>query len=147
MFYFLGMGDLEGLIDKVNELKLDENEELIGKLKQGNIKMIIASLFVTCSSNDYQNQKDVSSKETVPFCSKGLRYEELHIEYIISLGRSPLRRKVSRWKIFWQANWLIELSTRKNVEPRIVGIRSTFRCSTFFRLVEIRLFYTRNSWF
>eukprot|EP00794_Sanderia_malayensis_P017505 gene17505-19255_t len=31
----LGMGDLEGLIDKVNELKLDENEELIGKLKQG----------------------------------------------------------------------------------------------------------------
>ncbi len=36
--YFLinkGMGDLEGLIDKVNELKLDENEELIGKLKQG----------------------------------------------------------------------------------------------------------------
>lgn len=31
----LGMGDLEGLIDKVNELKLDENEELIDKLKQG----------------------------------------------------------------------------------------------------------------
>ena len=30
-----GMGDLEGLIDKVNELKLDENEELIDKLKQG----------------------------------------------------------------------------------------------------------------
>ena len=29
------MGDLEGLIDKVNELKLDENEELIDKLKQG----------------------------------------------------------------------------------------------------------------
>lgn len=31
----LGMGDIEGLIDKVNELKLDENEELIAKLKQG----------------------------------------------------------------------------------------------------------------
>lgn len=31
----LGMGDIEGLIDKVNELKLDENEELIDKLKQG----------------------------------------------------------------------------------------------------------------
>ena len=35
MPFFLGMGDLEGLIDKVNELKLDENEELIDKLKQG----------------------------------------------------------------------------------------------------------------
>ena len=34
---------------------------------------------------------------------------------------------------------LIELSPRKNVEPRIVGIRSTFRGSTFFRLVKIRL--------
>jgi signal recognition particle subunit SRP54 len=31
----LGMGDIEGLIDKVNELKLDDNEELISKLKQG----------------------------------------------------------------------------------------------------------------
>ena len=31
------MGDIEGLIDKVNELKLDENEELIDKLKQGTI--------------------------------------------------------------------------------------------------------------
>jgi len=29
------MGDIEGLIDKVNELKLDENEELIDKLKHG----------------------------------------------------------------------------------------------------------------
>ena len=29
------MGDIEGLIDKVNELKLEDNEELIGKLKQG----------------------------------------------------------------------------------------------------------------
>lgn len=31
----LGMGDLEGLIDKVNELKLEENDELIEKLKHG----------------------------------------------------------------------------------------------------------------
>ena len=31
----LGMGDIEGLIDKVNELKLEDSEELIGKLKQG----------------------------------------------------------------------------------------------------------------
>jgi len=35
MTFLLGMGDIEGLIDKVNELKLDENEELIDKLKQG----------------------------------------------------------------------------------------------------------------
>lgn len=31
----LGMGDIEGLIDKVNELKLDDNEELLEKLKHG----------------------------------------------------------------------------------------------------------------
>lgn len=31
----LGMGDIEGLMDKVNELKLDENDELINKLKHG----------------------------------------------------------------------------------------------------------------
>ncbi|XP_022659708.1 signal recognition particle 54 kDa protein-like [Varroa jacobsoni] len=31
----LGLGDIEGLIDKVNELKLDENHELIEKLKHG----------------------------------------------------------------------------------------------------------------
>ncbi len=40
IFFFLslslGMGDIEGLIDKVNELKLDDNEELIDKLKHGN---------------------------------------------------------------------------------------------------------------
>ena len=29
------MGDIEGLIDKVSELKLDDNEELMKKLKQG----------------------------------------------------------------------------------------------------------------
>uniref|UniRef100_A0A674MGQ0 Signal recognition particle 54 kDa protein n=1 Tax=Takifugu rubripes TaxID=31033 RepID=A0A674MGQ0_TAKRU len=31
----LGMGDIEGLIDRVNDLKLDDNEELIDKLKHG----------------------------------------------------------------------------------------------------------------
>lgn len=31
----LGMGDIEGLIDKVNELKLEDNEELIEKIKHG----------------------------------------------------------------------------------------------------------------
>lgn len=31
----LGMGDLEGLINKVNELKLEDNEDLIEKLKHG----------------------------------------------------------------------------------------------------------------
>ncbi|KAH8349720.1 hypothetical protein KR084_004757 [Drosophila pseudotakahashii] len=31
----LGMGDIEGLIDKVNELKLDGNEELLEKIKHG----------------------------------------------------------------------------------------------------------------
>ena len=45
-----------------------------------------------------------------------------------------------RRRNFQQSNWLIELLPRKNVEPRIVGIRSTFRGSTFFRLVEIRLY-------
>ena len=34
-FLLLGMGDIEGLIDKVNELKLDDNEELMKKLKHG----------------------------------------------------------------------------------------------------------------
>jgi signal recognition particle subunit SRP54 len=29
------MGDIEGLIDKVNELKLDDNEELLEKIKHG----------------------------------------------------------------------------------------------------------------
>ncbi|KAK3094121.1 hypothetical protein FSP39_024368 [Pinctada imbricata] len=31
----LGMGDIEGLIDKVNELKLDDNEDLMKKIKHG----------------------------------------------------------------------------------------------------------------
>lgn len=31
----LGMGDIEGLVEKVNQLKLDDNEALMNKLKQG----------------------------------------------------------------------------------------------------------------
>ena len=33
----VGMGDLEGLMEKVSDLKLDENEELMDKLKHGEI--------------------------------------------------------------------------------------------------------------
>ena len=44
------MGDLEGLIDKVNELKLDENEELIDKLKQGKLLFLTPDPFINkCS--------------------------------------------------------------------------------------------------
>jgi len=35
----LGMGDIEGLIDKVSELKLDDNEELIEKIKHGHFTL------------------------------------------------------------------------------------------------------------
>ena len=35
------MGDIEGLMDKVSELGLDENEELMDKLKHGNVTIII----------------------------------------------------------------------------------------------------------
>ena len=31
----LGLGDIEGLVDKVNELKLDDKEELIEKIQHG----------------------------------------------------------------------------------------------------------------
>jgi len=35
VLYFVGMGDIEGLIDKVNESKLEDNEELMKKLRHG----------------------------------------------------------------------------------------------------------------
>ena len=35
LIFSTGMGDIEGLMSKVSELKLDENEELIDKLKHG----------------------------------------------------------------------------------------------------------------
>ena len=31
----VGMGDIQGLVEKVNDLKLEDNEELIEKLKHG----------------------------------------------------------------------------------------------------------------
>ena len=31
----IGMGDIQGLVEKVNDLKLEDNEELIEKLKHG----------------------------------------------------------------------------------------------------------------
>ena len=55
------------------------------------------------------------------------------------LAGSPLDGKILKRKNFRQSHWLIELSPRKNFEALIVGIRSTFRGSTFFRLVEIQL--------
>lgn len=39
-----GMGDIEGLIDRVNDLKLDDNEELIDKLKHGKKHHVTSSI-------------------------------------------------------------------------------------------------------
>jgi len=33
------MGDIQGLVEKVNDLKLEDNEELIEKLKHGKYKL------------------------------------------------------------------------------------------------------------
>lgn len=41
------MGDIEGLIDRVNELKLDDNEELIDKLKHGQTLNSVTSQLYT----------------------------------------------------------------------------------------------------
>ena len=35
------MGDIEGLMDKVSELKLDDNQELLDKLKHGETKYFL----------------------------------------------------------------------------------------------------------
>ena len=40
VYNFSGMGDIEGLMDKVSELGLDENEELMDKLKHGKIVVL-----------------------------------------------------------------------------------------------------------
>lgn len=42
--FLSGMGDIEGLIDRVNELKLDDNEELIDKLKHGETPQMTTSV-------------------------------------------------------------------------------------------------------
>lgn len=49
LIFPLGMGDIEGLIDKVNELKLDDNEELIDKLKHGNYNVISTRMCIFVS--------------------------------------------------------------------------------------------------
>lgn len=51
LIFPLGMGDIEGLIDKVNELKLDDNEELIDKLKHGNYNIIFIRMCIFCVLN------------------------------------------------------------------------------------------------
>lgn len=35
----LGMGDIEGLVEKVSELGLEDNEELVKRLKQGTLTL------------------------------------------------------------------------------------------------------------
>ena len=49
----LGLGDIESLIDKVNELKLDDNEELIEKIKhrQFTLRDIYLYEIYICTSN------------------------------------------------------------------------------------------------
>ena len=45
------MGDIEGLIDKVNELKLDDNKALIEKMKHGIFvarRHFLSIVFVFC---------------------------------------------------------------------------------------------------
>lgn len=52
------MGDIEGLIDRVNELKLDDNEELIDKLKHGQ------TLNSVTSSQLYTHRTDTRTSVT-----------------------------------------------------------------------------------
>ena len=35
VFLLSGMGDIEGLVDRIGELKLDKNQELIDKIRHG----------------------------------------------------------------------------------------------------------------
>lgn len=62
------MGDIEGLIDKVNELKLEDNEELIDKLKHG-------KFYIKSSSRPSPHLKSLSSSlwEWVPCAFFSLR--------------------------------------------------------------------------
>ena len=41
------MGDIDGLMEKVSELKLEDNQELIAKLKHGSSPLDLTSLSVT----------------------------------------------------------------------------------------------------
>ncbi|KPP63373.1 signal recognition particle 54 kDa protein-like [Scleropages formosus] len=75
----LGMGDIEGLIDKVNELKLDDNEELIDKLKhgfgtdfmsKGNEQESMARLKKLMTIMDSMNDQELDSKDGAKLFSK-----------------------------------------------------------------------------
>ena len=48
--FLVGMGDIEGLIDKVNELKLEDNEELMKKLRHGETQCFSCSCLFGSSS-------------------------------------------------------------------------------------------------
>ena len=48
--FLVGMGDIEGLIDKVNELKLEDNEELMKKLRHGETQCFFCSRLFSSSS-------------------------------------------------------------------------------------------------
>ncbi len=49
------MGDIQGLVEKVNDLKLEDNEELIEKLKHGklitSIKIIKYGFYIQVNSH------------------------------------------------------------------------------------------------
>ena len=47
------MGDIQGLVDKVSELGLDENEELVKKLQHGkhiHLSLYIENIVLNCNS-------------------------------------------------------------------------------------------------
>ena len=47
------MGDIQGLVDKVSELGLDENEELVKKLQHGkhiHLSLYIETIVLNCNS-------------------------------------------------------------------------------------------------
>ena len=55
-----GMGDIQGLVDKVSELGLDDNEELVKKLQHGNalywnfmytFNVVVFFIFIKCFHN------------------------------------------------------------------------------------------------
>ena len=45
-YFVAGLGDIEGLMDKVQELNLDDNKELIDKLKHGKYRNMYVIMFI-----------------------------------------------------------------------------------------------------
>ena len=45
-YFSAGLGDIEGLMDKVQELNLDDNKELIDKLKHGKYRNMYVIMFI-----------------------------------------------------------------------------------------------------